>query len=195
MSRTREVFTWERKQADKLFLAVHGNTQNGQIARDDWKPLLRDDTQWQLETIQSAEPDGYGTYRWSYNMVSYAPVANAIEKIQNKGYTKIVCGGFSAGCDMLLRAIVFTPARCDILILQSPWIPIMQDHSEEVVNAFTQKNIALRIFCGSDDEDCLPMAKHLFEVTTKEGIHVEIAIQEGNRHQFPKESFKLSDVD
>ena len=195
VSRTREVFTWERKQADKLFLAVHGNTQNGQIARDDWKPLLRDDTQWQLETIQSAEPDGYGTYRWSYNMVSYAPVANAIEKMQNKGYTKIVCGGFSAGCDMLLRAIVFTPARCDILILQSPWIPIMQDHSEEVVNAFTQKNIALRIFCGSDDEDCLPMAKHLFEVTTKEGIHVKIAIQEGNRHQFPKESFKLSDVD
>lgn len=194
VSRTREVFTWERKNADQLFLAVHGNTQNGQIARDDWKPLLRDDTQWQLETIQSAEPDGYGTYRWSYNMVSYAPVANAIEKMQNKGYTKIVCGGFSAGCDMLLRAIVFTPARCDILILQSPWIPILQDHSEGLVNAFKQKNISLRILCGSDDEDCLPMAKQLFEVTTREGIHVEIAIQEGNRHQFPKESFALQDL-
>lgn len=194
VSRTREVFTWERKKADKLFLAVHGNTQNGQIARDDWKPLLRDNTQWQLETIQSAEPDGYGTYRWSYNMVSYAPVANAIEKMQNKGYTKIVCGGFSAGCDMLLRAIVFTPARCDIMILQSPWIPILQDHSEGLVNVFKQKNIALRILCGSDDRDCLPMAKHLFEVTTREGIHVEIAIQEGNRHQFPKESFALQDL-
>ena len=88
---------------------------------------------------------------------------------------------------MLLRAIVFTPARCDILILQSPWIPILQDHSEGLVNVFKQKNIALRILCGSDDRDCLPMAKHLFEVTTREGIHVEIAIQEGNRHQFPKD--------
>lgn len=194
VSRSGELFTWERKKADKLLLAVHGNTQNGQIARDDWKPLLRDSTQWQLETIQSAEPDGYGTYRWSYNMESCAPVANAIEKMQNKGYTKIVCGGFSAGCDMLLRAIVFTPARCDILILQSPWVPILQDHSEELVNAFKQKNIALRILCGSDDEDCLPMAKQLFEVTSREGIHAKIAIQEGNRHQFPKESFALQDL-
>ena len=127
-------------------------------------------------------------------MESCAPVANAIEKMQNIGYTKIVCGGFSAGCDMLLRSIVFTPARCDILILQSPWISILQDHSEGLVNAFKQKNIALRILCGSDDEDCLPMAKQLFEVTTREGIHAEIAIQEGNRHQFPKESFALQDL-
>ena len=194
VSGTRAVFTWERKNADNLFLAVHGNTQNGQIARGDWKPLLRNDPQWQLETIQSAEPDGYGTYRWSYNMVSCAPVANAIEKMQNKGYTKIVCGGFSAGCDMLLRTIVFTSARCDLLILQSPWIPILQDHSETLVHAFRQKNIALRILCGSDDEDCLPMAKQLFEVTTGEGISVELAVQEGSRHQFPIEPPALQDL-
>jgi len=55
-SRAKAVFTWEKKKADKLFLAVHGNTQNGQTARDDWEPILRDHTQWQLETIQSAEP-------------------------------------------------------------------------------------------------------------------------------------------
>ena len=126
-------------------------------------------------------------------MVSCAPVANAIEKMQNKGYTKIVCGGFSAGCDMLLRTIVFTSARCDLLILQSPWIPILQDHSETLVHAFRQKNIALKIFCGSDDEDCLPMAKQLYEVTNRVGIPVELAIQEGNRHQFSKELFALKD--
>ena len=51
VSKPKEIFTWKRKAADQLFLAVHGNTQNGQIARDDWKPLLREDTQWQLETI------------------------------------------------------------------------------------------------------------------------------------------------
>ena len=188
VSRAKAEFTWERKKADKLFLAVHGNTQNGQIARDDWKPLLRDDTQWQLETIQSAEPDGYGSYRWSYDMVSYVPVANAIQKMQNEGYKKIVCGGFSAGCDMLLRAIMFAPARCDMLILQSPWIPVLQDHSEELVNALKQKHIALRILCGSEDEDCLPMAKQLYDVTNREGIPAEIAVQEGNRHQFPKKT-------
>ena len=193
LSGTKEVFTWKRKTADNLFLAVHGNTQNGQIARDDWKPLLRETAQWQLETIQSAEPDGYGTYRWSYDMVSYVPVAEAIEQMQNQGYNKIACGGFSAGCDMLLRAIVFTPARCDMLILQSPWIPLLQDHTEALVNALRKKNIALNIFCGSEDEDCLPMAKQLYEAAAREGIHVEIVVQEGNRHQFSEEPFALKD--
>lgn len=193
LSGTKEVFTWKRKTADNLFLAVHGNTQNGQIARDDWKPLLRETAQWQLETIQSAEPDGYGTYRWSYDMVSYVPVAEAIEQMQNQGYNKIACGGFSTGCDMLLRAIVFTPARCDMLILQSPWIPLLQDHTEALVNALRQKNIALNIFCGSEDEDCLPMAKQLYEAAAREGIHVEIVVQEGNRHQFSEEPFALKD--
>jgi len=194
VSRAKAVFTWERKNADKLFLAVHGNTQNGQIARDDWEPILRENTQWQLETIQSAEPDGYKTYRWSYDMASYIPVAKAIEKVQSEGYKKIVCGGFSAGCDMLLRAILYTPARCDMLILQSPWIPILKDHAEDLVHAVKQKNIELKIFCGACDEDCLPMAKQLYDITNREGIHVEFAVQEGNRHQFPKESFVLNDL-
>lgn len=187
VSRAKAVFTWKRKTADKLFLAVHGNTQNGQTARDDWGPIVGDDPQWQLETIQSAEPDGYGTFRWSYDMASYVPVAEALQKVQNEGYKKIVCGSFSAGCDMLLRAILFTPARCDLLILQSPWVPVLEDHVEDLVNAVRQKDIALKIFCGACDEDCLPMAKQLFEITSREGIQVEFAIQGGSRHQFPKE--------
>lgn len=86
---------------------------------------------------------------------------------------------------MLLRAIVFTPVRCDMLILQSPWIPILQDRAEDLVNAVKQKNIELKIFCGSDDEDCLPLAKQLYEITNAESIHAEFTIQKGNRHQFP----------
>lgn len=69
------------------------------------------------------------------------------------------CGGFSAGCDMLLRAVTFTSARCNLLILQSPWIPVIQEHTEELVCAILQKNIVLRIYCGAEDEDCLPMAR------------------------------------
>lgn len=193
VSSAKAVFTWKRKHADKLFLAVHGNTQNGQIARGDWEPIVRDRAQWQLETIQSAEPDGYGTYRWSYDMASYGPVAEALEKVRNEGYQQIVCGGFSAGCDMLLRAVAYTPAHCDMLILQSPWIPMLQDHAEDLARAVRQKNIELKILCGACDEDCLPMAKQLYEVANTAGIHAELLIQEGSRHQFPKEPFALKD--
>ena len=66
MSRAKAVFTWENRKADKLLIAVHGNTQNGQTARSDWEPILHGNTRWQLETVQSAVPDGYGTFRWNY---------------------------------------------------------------------------------------------------------------------------------
>lgn len=194
LSKTKAVFTWAGKNADNLFLAVHGNTQNGQTAAYDWKPLLKDNPQWQLEIIQSAEPDGYGTFRWSYDKVSYLPVALALKNTQNKGYKKIACGGFSAGCDMLLRAITLEPVRCDMLLLQSPWIPMLQDYAEELVAAVKQKNIGLIILCGSDDEDCLPMAKQLYEIISREGVASELVIQEGYRHQFPEARNDLKDI-
>ena len=109
-SKSRAIFSWEKKKTDNLFLAIHGNMQNSAQARADWKSIIGENGQWQIETVQSAEPDGYGTYRWSYDSTSYLPVANSMERIQNQGYHKIACGGFSAGCDMLLRAVTFSPA-------------------------------------------------------------------------------------
>lgn len=193
-AKTKEVFSWERKKADKLFLAVHGNTQNGQTARNDWETLLGGNSQWQIETIQSAEPDGYGTYRWSYDMVSYQPVARALQMIQSAGYKQIACGGFSAGCDMLLRTVLFTPARCDRLILQSPWIPLLHENAGQLIDAIGQKGIALNIFCGSEDADCLPMAEQLYTLAAQNGLGVRFDIQKGIRHQFPDGPSALTDL-
>ena len=56
-----------------------------------------------------------------------------------------------------------------------------------MVRGLRQKKIALEIFCGSEDEDCLPMAKQLYEVADREGLDVKFTIQEKSRHQFPAE--------
>lgn len=184
VSKSTAIFSWKKKTVDNLFLAIHGNTQNGDVARADWEPIVGTSGLWQLETVQSAEPDGYGTYRWSYDSTSYLPVANSMERVQTQGYHKIACGGFSAGCDMLLRAVTFSPVRCDLLILQSPWIPILWDHAEDVVRAISQKNMELRFFCGAEDEDCLPMAKQLYAATKQAGCNVTLTVQENTRHQF-----------
>ncbi len=194
VSAAKSVFSWNGKTADYLFLAVHGNTQNAQTARVDWAPILAGDDRWQLETIQSAEPDGYGTFRWSYDDTSFLPVANALDAIQDAGYDKIACGGFSAGCDMLLRAIAFTPARCDLLILQSPWIPVLQEHKAAILQALRQKDIALRIFCGADDEDCLPLAQELSAAANQAGLDAALTVQENCRHQFPETPYALNDL-
>ena len=147
---------------------------------------------WQLEAIQSAEPDGYGTYRWRYDGASYAAVAQAMEAMQSQGYQRIVCGGFSAGCDMLLRAIAVTPARCDLLILQSPWIPFLQEHKAAILQALRQKDIALRIFCGADDEDCLPLAQELAAAANQAGLDAALTVIENCRHQFPETPYALN---
>lgn len=194
VSKSKPIFSWKHKAAENLFLAVHGNTQNGETARADWSPVFSGNSQWQIETIQSAEPDGYGTYRWSYDQTSYLPVADAIQGVQNEGYRNILCGGFSAGCDMLLRAIAFTPARCDLLILQSPWIPALREYPEAVTRAIREKNIALQIFCGSDDEDCLPMAQQLYSTLHQEFPHVKLTIQGNNRHQFPAKLYTVTEL-
>ena len=194
VSAAKSVFSWNGKTADYLFLAVHGNTQNAQTARTDWAPILAGDDHWQLETIQSAEPDGYGTFRWSYDDASFLPVANALDAVQDAGYDKIACGGFSAGCDMLLRAIAFTPARCDLLILQSPWLPVLQAHKEAILQALRQKDIALRLFCGADDEDCLPLAQELSAAANQAGLDAALTVQENCRHQFPETPYALNDL-
>ena len=191
LSQVRAIFSWKKKRADNLFLAIHGNTQNGDIARADWEPIVGARGLWQLETVQSAQPDGYGTYRWRYDSTSYLPVANAMERVQNQGYENIACGGFSAGCDMLLRAVTCSPARCDLLLLQSPWIPVLQDYAEDVARAISQKNITLRIFCGAEDEDCLPMAKQLYSLTKQAGCNVTLTVQENTRHQFPAQPYHV----
>lgn len=92
---------------------------------------------------------------------------------------------------MLLRGVAFTPARCDVLLLQSPWIPVLEEDEEALVRGLRQKKIALEIFCGSEDEDCLPMAKRLYEVADREGLDVKFTIQEKSRHQFPAGGMQL----
>ena len=182
---TKAQFSWQGKTADNVLLAVHGNTQNAQTARNDWQPIVGGDGAWQLETIQSAEPDSYGTYRWRYDEASYLPVAQAMEAMQGAGYQQIVCGGFSAGCDMLLRAILLSPARCDALILQSPWIPLLEEQGEGLMDVLRQKRIRLTILCGAEDEDCLPLARQLHDAAKEASVPARLRLQADSRHQFP----------
>ena len=191
VSAAKPVFSWKEKTAERLFLAVHGNTQNAQTARSDWAPILAGSGRWQLETIQSGEPDGYGTFRWSYDDSSFLPVASALARVQSANYEAVACGGFSAGCDMLLRAIAFTPVRCELLVLQSPWIPVLQTHKEDVLQALRQKNVSLKIFCGADDEDCLPLAQELSAAADRAGLDSALTVIEDCRHQFPAKPYAL----
>lgn len=96
---------------------------------------------------------------------------------------------------MLLRAIAFTAARCDVLLLQSPWIPVLQTHTDAVVQAIREKKIALKIFCGDEDADCLPLAKRLYAAARRECPQVQLTLQKNTRHQFPAAGYRVADLE
>ena len=52
-----------------------------------------------------------------------------------------------------------------------------------------EKDIALAIYCGADDEDCLPMARRLWEAARAGGVRAALTVQEHLRHQFPAEPY------
>ena len=81
-----------------------------------------------------------------------------------------------------------------MLILQSPWLPVLQEHADILLQALRQKDIAIRILCGSEDEDCLPMARQLYAAAEQVGIDGKFTVQENSRHQFPARLYRSHDL-
>ena len=164
VSKSKAIFSWKKKTADNLFLVIHGNTQNSTQARADWKPIVGRNSRWQIP------------WKW----------------YKTRAITKLLAAVFlpDAIC-FFVRLPLRRRAGCDLLILQSPWIPILQDHSEDVVRAISQKNIKLRLFCDAEDEDCLPMAKQLYTAARQAGCNVTLTVQENTRHRFPAQLYHV----
>ena len=130
-------FSWRGRAAGTLVLAVHGNGQNAGIARRDWAPLERAGAQ--VETVQSSVVDCTGRFRWEYDGENYRQTADAARIVQDAGYERQVWAGFSAGCDMLLRTLLYTGLSCDTLALQSPWTPLLEKECAAVCRALAKK--------------------------------------------------------
>ena len=71
---------------------------------------------------------------------------------------------------------------------------MLEDHAEALVHALQQKKISLRILCGSEDEDCLPMARQLYAAAEQAGIDGKFTVQENSRHQFPARLYRSHDL-
>lgn len=179
----RMRFSWRGRAAGTLVLAVHGNGQNAGIARRDWAPLERAGAQ--VETVQSSVVDCTGRFRWEYDGENYRQTADAARIVQDAGYERQVWAGFSAGCDMLLRTLLYTGLSCDTLALQSPWTPLLEKDCAAVCRALAKKNVEVHLFCGTQDSDCIEMAQMLYGALHSAGGRVHLTLQTGLRHRFP----------
>lgn len=188
LNEAKSICTWQEKTKEDLLLVLHGNQQNINIARQEWEQFNED---YQVEYLQSSTLDSKNLYRWNLDGDGYKELLKALENIEINKYKTVTLGGFSAGCHVIIKALVEGFFVCDKVILQSPWIPEIRDNHKDVVNILHNHGIELVIICGSDDEDCLPLATTLIEASKENELVLNAHIIKDLGHEVPNKLKQL----
>lgn len=175
--------TWKEIQADNLMIVLHGNQQNNEISKEYWSVFA--DSNYQIEYLQSKEIDSYQLFRWNDEGDGPIQVEKVITSIEWDKYNCTVLAGFSAGCNTILRALNETDVYCNKIIMQSPWIPSIENDIDEIIRTLIDKEVEVLIICGQKDEDCLPQSKE-FESKAKElGLKCKAVYIDDLSHGYP----------
>lgn len=180
----KTVCTWNTVTKKHLVLALHGNQQNIQICRDNWDFLNH--YSYQVEYLQSRELDSYQLYRWEDDGDGDAQLEQAVVSIDWNQYESQTLCGFSAGCNVILTALANGKLRCKNVILQSPWIPVIEQSLEEVLQALKEKKISVFVICGDQDEDCQPLAETFVNKAKEHNVNIQDVWIKGLSHEFPE---------
>jgi len=179
---TKTLCSWKEIKSAKLALVLHGNQQNMDSDNEYWKYLENDG--YQVEYVQSKTIDSYLLYRWEDD--GEIQLDGMIEKLPWKKYDSHVLCGFSSGCNEILKTLLNADIKCEKIVLQSPWIPMIDNNLDSLLNAII--NVSIEIYCGSNDEDCLPYAKRLADEALKRGLNCKLQIINGLGHGLPIEA-------
>ncbi len=179
------VVTWDHKSKEKILLALHGNQQNIDHSRAHWEFL--NERNYQVEYIQSKEIDSCGIFRWDEDGTGPIQLKESIQKIEWDSYKEKVLGGFSAGCNVILRAILEQNISCSKIILQSPWIPVIDNHISSLVETIKRKNIEVLIICGTEDTDCLKRSMTFFNELKNAEVPIKSIWVNNLGHDFPED--------
>jgi len=186
----KTLCTWEEVKSTKLALVLHGNQQNMHSNNDYWKFIEK--YGYQVEYVQSQTIDSYMLYRWEDD--GKIQLDSIIKKLPWDNYDSHVLCGFSAGCNEILKTLLTSDIKCEKIILQSPWIPMIDDDLEDLLTILAK--VSIEISCGSNDDDCLPYAKKLADEAIKQGLNCELRIIDGLGHGYCSEpQFMLSEID
>lgn len=179
----RTVNTWKKRVSNKLAIGLHGNQQNINDSKEYWDFLCGEG--YQVEYIQSSEIDSCGIFRWEDEGSGPKQLANELKRIMWDEYDKTVFCGFSSGCNTILRCILSEGVECTSIIMQSPWIPMIDTMLDEITDRIEELNINILIICGTEDKDCMPNSKRLYESLKKRKLSVVGEWIEEMNHDFP----------
>lgn len=183
----KTICTWTKKSENNILIALHGNQQNIQMSKKYWEFMKKGG--YQVEYIQSYELDSYQLYRWEDNGNGHCQLNNVCREIEWNNYSTRILGGFSSGCNVIFKTLLENKVVCDYMILQSPWIPIINEEIDNIIATLKQKKIKILIICGDCDEDCAPLAKIFHQKAIENKININTVWVEGLSHDFP-DNFK-----
>ena len=173
--------TWDKIRIGDLALVLHGNQQNNEISSASWNFLKK--YGYQVEYVQSASVDSYELYRWEDDGENQ--LAGVLDKIcWNEYETRTLCG-FSAGCNEILKTFLVKDFKCERIILQSPWIPVIDNKIEEIMNSLRARDTEIIVLCGEDDKDCVRRANIFVDKAKVLGLSIREHWVKGLGHDFP----------
>jgi hypothetical protein len=114
----KTINTWKDVSSPRLLLALHGNQQNIQMCKENWDFMK--DYGYQVEYVQSCELDSYDLYRWEDNGSGDSQLHEVIQSMEWNRYQQHILSGFSAGCNVILKALTKYDFKFEQIILQSP---------------------------------------------------------------------------
>lgn len=179
----KTICTWKERSSDDILLALHGNQQNIEMSKAYWEFMK--ESGYQVEYLQSCELDSYELYRWDDDGNGDCQLSNACSEIDWNNYSTRILGGFSSGCNVILKALLEDKFASNYIFLQSPWIPIINEKMDNIIEALKQKKIKVLMICGDCDEDCAPLAQRFHQRATEKGININTVWVKCLSHDFP----------
>lgn len=179
----KTICTWTNKSSNNILLALHGNQQNIQMSEAYWEFMKKNG--YQVEYIQSCELDSYELYRWEDNGNGDCQLKNVCSEINWNNYDTRILAGFSSGCNVILKTILENKVSCDYIFLQSPWITIINEELDIILETLKKKEIKILMICGDCDEDCTPLAQRFYEKAIEKKININTIWIKCLSHDFP----------
>ena len=181
LEKAKTICTWKGVTAEKLALVLHGNQQNIDMCKEHWEKLSEQG--YQVEYVQSKILDSYRLYRWDDD--AQVQLNRVVEGIRWDEYDSRVLCGFSAGCNEILKALKCSEIKCEGIVLMSPWIPVIESGMDEIMERIRGNLAWVKLVCGTEDEDCLPLAEKFTKAAEQKGISVSAHWIEGMGHRYP----------
>ena len=173
--------TWKEIKGRDLALALHGNQQNIDISIESWNFLKK--YGYQVEYVQSASVDSYELFRWEDKGKNQ--LADVLDKISWNEYETRTLGGFSAGCNEILKTFMVKDFKCERIILQSPWIPVIDNESDKIMNCLKERDTEVIVICGDNDKDCIRRANIFVDKAKVKGLNISEYWVKDLGHDFP----------